>query len=324
MSVFDAKCHLADTDIIDYTKRVEVSSMRRAPLSFAGDQAVANTARHKAGISFVFTKFLLESFTPIDIIFIRTALASIFLTLFCLLFLRKEMKIEKKDISIIFAFSFFEPFLYFIFETYSLEYTSATVISIIIATIPIFTALLSKYYFKEKFSVINMLGVLISFLGIIVMLLPDFVNNISGFLGVLLGFLAVFSAVGYGFYLRKLSKDYHPVIIITYQNIVASLLFLPIFLFLGFKNGFPAWDTLTQANNLINILILVIFCSSLAFIFLVKGVQILGLGKSMIFCNLIPVITAIVSFFLLNEEFSIAKILGIVIVITGIFAVQKK
>ena len=276
------------------------------------------------GASFVFTKFLLENLTTIEIIFIRTALASLFLILFSILFLKIEMKIEKRDIPIIFAFSFFEPFLYFIFETYSLEYTSASIVSIIIATIPVFTALLSKYYFKEQFSIINMLGVLVSFTGISIMLLPDFANNSLGFWGVFLAFLAVFSAVGYGFYLRKLSQNYHPVIIITYQNIIATILFLPIFIALGFKNGFPALTHLTATSNLINILILAIFCSSLAFIFLVKGVQVLGLGKSMIFCNLIPVITAIISFFLLKEHFTVAKISGIVIVITGIFIVQKK
>jgi drug/metabolite transporter (DMT)-like permease len=93
---------------------------------------------------------------------------------------------------------------------------------------------------------------------------------------------------------------------------------------LGLKNGFPVLADLTATSNLVNILVLSIFCSSLAFIFLVRGVQVLGLGKSMIFCNLIPVITAIISFFLLNEEFTIPKISGIAIVITGIFIVQKK
>ena len=276
------------------------------------------------GASFVFTKFLLKNFTTIEIIFIRTALASVFLFIFSLLFLKKNMKIGKKDIPVFCALSFFEPFLYFIFETYSLEYTSASIVSIIIATIPVFTALLSKYHFKEQFSTFNMLGVFVSLIGIAIMLLPDFTDNLSGFKGVLLAFLAVFSAVGYGYYLRKLSPNYHPVIIITYQNMIAAVLFLPVFIMFGFKNGFPALVDLTSTFNLINILVLAIFCSSLAFIFLVKGIQKLGLGKSMIFCNLIPVITVIISFFLLDEIFTIAKISGIAIVIVGIFIVQKK
>ena len=225
------------------------------------------------GASFIFTKFLFDSFSPIEIIFFRTAFASVFLLTFSLLFLRKKMKIDKKDLPIILAFSFFEPFLYFIFETYSLKYTPASIVSIIIAMIPVFTSLLSKYYFKEQFSAFNMFGVLVSFIGIGIMLIPDFADNSLEGLGVFLAFLAVFSAVGFGFYLRKLSQNYHPVVIITYQNIVAATLFLPIFILLGLKNGFPALADLTATSNLISILVLVIFCSSLAFIFLVNGVQ---------------------------------------------------
>jgi hypothetical protein len=34
--------------------------------------------------------------------------------------------------------AFFEPFIYFLFETYSLKYCDASVVSVIIATIPLF------------------------------------------------------------------------------------------------------------------------------------------------------------------------------------------
>lgn len=275
------------------------------------------------GASFVFTKSLLNDFSPITINFVRILIASLFLLTFSLLFLRGKMRIEKRDMIIVCAFSFFEPFLYFIFETASLQHCSASVVSIIIATIPVFTALLSKYYFKELFTKFNMLGVVVSVVGIGIMLLPGFSDGLFSLIGILLAFGAVLAAVGYGFFLRKLSKNYHPVVLITWQNLVTALLFLPLFLIAGFKNGFPSIETFTTPESLVSFLILSIFCSSLAFIFLVQGVQVLGLGKSMIFTNLIPVITAIVSFFLLNEEFPIYKIAGIIVVIAGIFMVQK-
>ena len=134
------------------------------------------------GSSFVFTKHLLDDFSPISIIFIRSFISSIFLLVICFLFFRKYLVIEKKDKKLILAFSFFEPFLYFLFETYSLRYTSASIISIIVATIPLFTALVSKYYFKEAFSKINMIGAIVSLLGIFIMLLPEFSQESSSVL----------------------------------------------------------------------------------------------------------------------------------------------
>ncbi len=276
------------------------------------------------GASFVFTKYLLHDFSPVSIIYIRTTVSGIFLLIFSILFLKSYLKIRKKDIKVILAFSFFEPFLYFIFETYSLQYTTSSIVSVIIATIPLFTALVSRYYFKENFSKTNMWGIFISMLGIALMLLPDFLENPAGITGAILAFCAVFAAVGYGYFIKKLPDTYHPVIVITYQNLTGSILFLPLFLIMGLRNGFPANEAFLDIQNIVYLLILAIFCSSLAFIFMVKGIQVVGLGKSTVFNNLIPVFTAVISFIWLKESFPVYKILGMVVVITGIFMAQRK
>ena len=46
--------------------------------------------------------------------------------------------------------------------------------------------------------------------------------------------------------------------------------------------------------------------------------------SSKLIVNLIPVMTAVIAFYVLNEEITIYKVLGIVIVISGIFLVQYK
>lgn len=276
------------------------------------------------GASFVFTKYLLQSMDPISITFIRLVLSSVFLLSISFIFLRKQLKIDKKDLKIIFIFSLFEPFLYFIFETYSLQFSSASIVSIIIATIPIFTALLSKYHFKEPFSNLNMVGAFISIVGIAIMLLPEFLDATTGLIGVGLAFLAVLSAVGYGYYVKKIPEHYHPVVVVTYQNMIGAILFFPIFLIMNHYSGLSLWTALSDKINIANLLILAIFCSSLAFIFFLRGIQVLGLGKANVFSNLIPVATAIISFILLGEEFPLYKIAGMAVVIIGIFLVQKK
>jgi drug/metabolite transporter (DMT)-like permease len=58
--------------------------------------------------------------------------------------------------------------------------------------------------------------------------------------------------------------------------------------------------------------------------FFFQGIQHLGLGKANTFTNLIPVITAILSFFMIGEQFPVYKIFGIIVVIVGIFLVQRK
>ena len=81
------------------------------------------------GSSFIFTKRLLDVADPVVIICSRVMIAGPFFLLLCLLFFRKDMRIARKDLPILFAFSCFEPFLYFIFETYSLTHCDASVVS---------------------------------------------------------------------------------------------------------------------------------------------------------------------------------------------------
>jgi len=277
------------------------------------------------GSSFIFTKRLLEFADPVVIICSRVMIAGPFFLLLCLLFFRKDMRIARKDLPILFAFSCFEPFLYFIFETYSLTRCDASVVSIIVATIPIATAFLSIFYFKENFTKLNLFGVFVSFSGIFLMLFPAFMNASVSVSGVLLAFGAVLSSVGYMFFLRKLPEHYNPVIIITYQNLIGLALFTPLMLLITDHSTLGSQlGALFSPPQLYYLASLAILCSALAFMFYLQGMRHFGVGKANTFTNLIPIVTAILSFFLLQEQFPLYKILGIIIVITGIFLVQKK
>jgi drug/metabolite transporter (DMT)-like permease len=277
------------------------------------------------GSSFIFTKELLNVAAPVTIIFSRVLIAGMLFLMICLLFFRKDMKIARKDIPIVFAFSCFEPFFYFICETYSLTHCDASVVSIIVATIPIATAFLSMFYFKENFTRLNMFGIFVSFIGIFIMLFPAFLKASISVLGVILAFGAVLSSVGYMFFLRKLPEHYNPVVIITYQNLIGLVLFTPLlFLITGTQQIPIQLGAIFSTPYIYYLVSLAILCSALAFMFYLQGMRHFGVGKANTFTNLIPIVTAILSFFLLHEQFPLYKILGIIIVIVGIFLVQKR
>ena len=277
------------------------------------------------GSSFIFTKQLLDVADPVVVICSRVMIAGPVFLLLCLLFFRKDMRIARKDIPTVIAFSCFEPFLYFIFETYSLTRCDASVVSIIVATIPIATAFLSMFYFKENFTKLNMFGVFVSFAGIFLMLFPAFMNASVSILGVILAFGAVGASVGYMFFLKKLPEHYNPVIIITYQNLIGLALFAPLMLIItDLEVVKTQMSALFSAPQLYYLASLAILCSALAFMFYLQGMRHFGVGKANTFTNLIPIVTAVLSFFLLKENFPLYKILGIIIVITGIVLVQKK
>jgi len=277
------------------------------------------------GGSFVFTKHLLIDFNPISIIFIRCVIASLFFAVFCIIVFKKEFLIAKKDIKYFIGMAFFEPFIYFLFETYSLKYCSASVVSVIIATIPLFVALMAVFIFKEKLSKLNYSGVVLSISGIVVMLWHSFGDAGFSYLGILLAFGAVFSTIGYNYYLKKIPTSYNPVVVITWQNIIGFVAFLPlVFLVNNHESFTEQYNALGDMKNLSFILVLAIFCSTIAFILYIHPMRKLGLARTNIFVNLIPVMTAIIAYFILREEITLQKVLGITMVIMGIFLVQHK
>jgi len=88
--------------------------------------------------SFVWVKEVYLVYGPLTTVLFRLVIASGILLAFAFL-TGKIVKIERKDYGTFVLLSFFEPFLYFMGESYGLMYVSSTVGAIIVATIPLFS-----------------------------------------------------------------------------------------------------------------------------------------------------------------------------------------
>lgn len=268
--------------------------------------------------SFIWFKIANETYRPITIIFIRLSLAVGILAIF-LIVTRGLEKIRKEDRSLFFLLSLFEPFLYFLGESFGLAYVSATVGSVIISTIPVFVTLGAWIIFSERLKIINYAGIVVSFIGVLVFLLNrngTLSFNIKG-LGLLT--LAVMSAVGYNLTLSKLVGRYGSVFIVFIQNLIGTILFLPLFLAADLSHFIKTPFVL---KSFVPIIELSVFASCGAFILFAHSVNKMGITKASIFTNCIPVLTAIFSFLLLHDKLTVQNIAGMIIVIAGIFMSQ--
>ena len=219
--------------------------------------------------------------------------------------------------------AFFEPFLYFIGETTGMQYVSSTLGSVIISTIPLFCPIAERIFYKDKFSPNLYIGVLLSVIGVGVIVFQDGFKlaGDDSLKGIAFLFLAVFASLGYSVILRKTAHKYNPLTIISWQNFIGIFLFLPFFL--GFE--YKEFIAITPSKEVIKSLIyLSIFASSFAFIFYTYSMRHLGISKSSIFCNLIPVFTAFFAYWIIDEQLTSGKAIGISIVISGLFLSQIK
>jgi len=272
------------------------------------------------GLSYVWFKMLNEYYRPLTIIFLRLTISSAFLFVFAKLINRLQ-RIKKKDLKFLFLLAFLNPFLYFIGESFGLTFVHSTTAAVIVSTIPVFTPFAAFYFFREKLSLLNYLGILVSFFGVLIIIINKNWHLEASFAGIMLLLLAVFSGVAYSILIKKMISNYNAISLITYQNIIGIAYFLPLFLLFDFKRFIQVPLT---ADVVIPVFELAIFASSFAFILFATGVRELGATKTNIFANLIPVFTAIFAFFLLNEILPVRKILGIAFVIAGVFLSQYR
>lgn len=270
--------------------------------------------------SFVWTKVVYLVYNPITTVFLRLLISSIILFIIGKGF-KKLDTIKKEDRLGILALAFFEPFLYFLGESFGLKYVSSTIGAVIVSTIPLFAPVAAYYFHKEQLSKMNILGILISIIGVAIIIFNKSFSLIVSPIGLACMFAAVGAAVGYSVVLKKLAAKYNPTTLITYQNSLGLLYFLPLFLIFDWQHFIQAIPTQEVINSLV---LLAVFGSTLAFIFFTYGLSYLGITKSNIFINAIPVFTAIFAYFVIDEVITIQKIIGMLIVISGIFFSQMK
>jgi drug/metabolite transporter (DMT)-like permease len=271
------------------------------------------------GLSFIWSSRLLNYYQPVTIIFIRLILSSLLLFTFIQL-LGMRQKIARSDIKLIFLSALFNPFLYFLGENYGLKFSTPTIAAVIIATIPVFSPLIGFVSFREKLSPLNFIGIAVSFIGVVLILVNNDFELTADIRGVLFLFCAVLSALFYSVTLKKLTARYSAVNLIAYQNFIGIFLFLPFFLIFEAKSI----TTIPINREIItSFLLLAVLASSVSFVCFAHSVKLIGMSKSNIFSNLIPVFTAFFSFLLLDEGFTLRKIIGIAVVIGGVYLSER-
>ena len=229
------------------------------------------------GISYIWTNRLISLDIPVTyFVFVRILLAG-----FVLFLLNaasgKITRIRRKDLPKFLLLAFFEPFIYFICESYGVKQTgSPTLSAMIIATIPIFSVGAGVLFFREKVNAVNITGILLSLIGIVLVVMSKGELGKHFIFGIVLLLIAVLSEVGHASVTKSLSGNYSSQVIVMYQFLIGSVYLFPLFLFKGL-DGFSS--RFLSADVWYPIICLAVLCSSLAFSLWVSTIKSLGVAK---------------------------------------------
>ena len=274
------------------------------------------------GISFILTKELFVSEANITVLIILTfrLLLATAITIPTLLLFKKLEPIKKSDLKWFLILAFLEPFIYSICETNGVKLVSGSMSSIIVATIPLFVPFGMAAAYKEKVRGVTLIGILMSLIGLSVMLFLGGENNLDmNPRGIAWLFGAVLTAVVFTIVLVKLVGRYKPFTITAYQNLFGCLYFIPLMLLIDGGN----LPLLSYSPKMIGLLVVLgVFCSTVAYVFYNMGVEHLGAISACIFTNAIPVFSLIAAILIGQETLTWSKPVGIVIVIAGVVIAQ--
>ena len=302
-----------------------------------------------AGIA---VKEALVIFSPLTLIVMRFTLAVLLMLSIGLLFRHNSIvglqRVERKDIPLFLLGGLFQPFLYFIFETYTYQsFSSPTVAEALLSTQPVMAPLFAWVLLRERVTRNNILGIVLSTLGVMMLLMmgggPLAMGDGSIGKGVLLAVLTVSMSVSYSVVLRRIPTQYSPLSIVFYVQSFALVLFWAMWGISGIGDGLLG-DSAPQISaaisgtptairllgdeqwvkSLLSVGYLAVLASVTAFILFCYTVRKIGVTRANVFNNVRPVFTAILMWIIFGEILPIWKIIGIIIIIIGLFISQKQ
>jgi drug/metabolite transporter (DMT)-like permease len=205
---------------------------------------------------------------------------------------------------------------------WALQYTEALNALLIQSSAPLFVALWALLLFGVRLTLAQFAGIVISLAGVLVILL-------RGDLGALLsirfnrGDLMFAGAVlSFGLYSALMTRrpKTHQLSLIAFTIGCGAVLLLP-FSAWEFSTGYTLkFDALTLAT----LAYVMIFPSTLAYLFFNRGIALIGPNRSAPFLHLVPVFGSAMAIFLLGEQPRLFHLIGYALVLAGIVIASRQ
>ena len=289
-------------------------------------------------------KEALVVFTPLTLIVLRFTLAVILMLAIGLIFRQNNIlglqRMDRKDLPLFLLGGLFQPFLYFIFETYTYQsFASPTIAEAMLSTQPVLAPIFAFVLLRERVTRNNIIGILLSTIGMLMLLLMGNGDMGNGVLaigngkGVILAILTVSMSVSYSVILRRIPSRYSPLSIVFYVQSISLVFFYIVWIVMGeagalLHHATPFYTTLHNTPQLLQSCLavgyLAVLSSVAAFVLFCYTVRQIGVTRANIFNNVRPVFTAILMWILFGEILPVWKLVGIAVIIIGLFISEKK
>lgn len=235
-------------------------------------------------------------------------------------------KVERQDWWLFVLGGIFQPFMYFILETYSYKVlASPTIAEAFLSTNPLIAPIFAALFLRERVSVWNILGILVSTAGMVLLVLAGSGSfELGSIWGIPLALVTVCTAAAYSIILKKVPEKYSSLTVVFWVQLIGLVLFYIVAAGKAVIRPNSQWLLGWSWSAASGIAYLAVFSSVVAFVLFCFSVRYMGVTKANIFNNIRPVFTALLMLCLFNEHLPAWKWVGIAIIVAGLFICQIK
>ncbi len=274
------------------------------------------------GASFIATKVALRDVSPTTVVWLRFAIGVIILG-GAVVARRQLAPVTLREGGYFALLGFIGITFHQWLQSNGLVTAQATTTAWIVASTPVFIALLGWLTLKEKLGRTQVGGIALAALGVLLVVSKGNLSTLAaGNFGAPGDFMILASAPNWALFsaLSRRGLGRYPAALMMFYVMTAGWLFTSVLFFAG--PGLAEVSRLTTAGWL-GIGFLGIFCSGLAYIFWYDALQIIPASQLGVFLYVEPLVAVAVAAVVLREPITVAALLGGATILFGVWLVNR-
>lgn len=260
-------------------------------------------------LAYVLTRLILQHFSAFSLGFLRYLIATC--TLVIVMILTRMKWPQAKDLPWFAASGAVGFFIYMIVFNLGQATVTAATGSVVIATVPVITALFANFIYRESLAAYQWIAILIEFIGVTVLTLMHGTFSMTS--GVFWLLCAALSLSAYNLIQRRLTRTYSAL-----QATTFSIFFGTLLLSLSARESIRE-VTQAPAIQFVYLVILGVFSSAIAYVAWSKALTMAQKTSQVSnYMFLTPFLTSILGFLMIGEVPDRATIIGGLMILTGV------
>ncbi len=263
-------------------------------------------------------KIGLAEMAPLALALLRLAAAGLFFAPVVIVYAIRGRRPGLRDMILLAGLGFIAISAYFWIQFNALQLTSAVNVSLLVATAPVWTALLGHWKLGERLNGPRWAGIAVGLVGAALVITKGHFSlalNRGDLVGGLLTLLNALLWATYTVAGRPLVVRYPPLLVTAYVGLFGLLFLVPL---TGVAGTWPHLLTLS-GRAWFSVFFLGLFCSGLGYFLWYWVLRRVQAAQAAAFLYLNPVVTTVLARVLLNEKVGAATVAGGLVTIAGVY-----